>query len=675
MPVVMSAGQLAEIRRPWWPTNSYGSLRFYNDYAYDYAAIYRMQPNVRTCVDFLARNIAQLGLHVFRRVSDTDRERLRDHPLAQIIGRPLPPQYKVTRYRLIEALVADLGIYFNAYWLKIRTEDRLGLLRLPPPYVHVEGSLVPQRYEIRLSGNTIPVDPADIVHYRGYNPESEFVGLSPLETLRRILAEEHAAGDYREHFWKNSARMNGIIKRPATAPQWSRAARERFKAEFEALYAGAENSGKTAILEEDMEWVPNVFNAQESEYLAGRKLTREECARAYHIPLPMVGILDHATFSNIKEQHKNLYQDSLGPWLRLIEEDIQLQLLPEFEDTDGVYCEFNIQEKLAGSFEEQVKALQSAVGRPWMTVNEARARQNLPGKDDGDVLVTPLNVLIGGQASPRDSAPDDGDKGRFSKTAPYRASETPEDGGSERLKAGGDGGLSLKSLDLHNQDIRARHERKWREVLVRHYRRQEAAIVSRVPEAAARASAAGKSDIGGVWYDDDRWTNELYDDLLPLNTLTATTWAEMATGALEAEVDEDAMEQRMGPWLREHTRVSSELLNAYTREELAAAIRDPEPRDAVKGVFEQAVAVWAVRQAQSFVTTAQNFGATEGAAASGLRSKTWQVNSSNPRPDHAALNGVTVGIRERFPNGLRWPGDPAGTAEQNANCMCSVRFS
>ena len=74
-----------------------------------------------------------------------------------------------------------------------------------------------------------------------------------------------------------------------------------------------------------MQWEATSFNARESEYLGGRKLTREECARAYHIPLPMVGILDHATFSNIKEQHKNLYQDALGPWLAMIEDDIDLQ--------------------------------------------------------------------------------------------------------------------------------------------------------------------------------------------------------------------------------------------------------------------------------------------------------------------------------------------------------------
>ncbi|MBU0847634.1 phage portal protein, partial [Patescibacteria group bacterium] len=165
-------------------------------------------------------------------------------------------------------------------------------------------------------------------------------------------------------------------------------------------------SGKTPVLEEGMTWKQASFSAAEAEYMAGRKLTREECARAYHIPLPMVGILDNATFSNIREQHKNLYQDCLGPWLAMIEQEIELQLLPDLGDTKGVYVEFNIQEKMQGSFEEQTQALQSATGTPWMTINETRALRNLPSiGPEGDRLVTPLNVLVGGLASPRDTAP------------------------------------------------------------------------------------------------------------------------------------------------------------------------------------------------------------------------------------------------------------------------------
>ena len=643
MAVVVSTGTLTEVGNDWWPIHRHGRVRLYNDYTADYATIYKTQPNVRTCVDFLARNIAQLGLHVFRTVSDTDRERLRDHPLAQVIARPLPPEHKVTRYRLIETLLGDLGVFFNAYWLKIR-QDALpvGLLRIPPQYVSVAGGLVPSLYEIQMPGLRWDIAPEDIVHFRGYSAESAVSGLSPLETLRRVLAEEHAAGDYREHFWQNAARMHGVLERPIESPEWSVEARQRFKQEFEALYSGGESSGKTAILEEGMTWRQVEFNAQESEYMAGRKLTREECARAYHIPPPMVGILDHATFSNITEQTKMLYRDTLGPWLAMIEEEIELQLLPEFGDIDGVYVEFNIEQKLAGSFEEQTAALQSAVGRPWMTANEARARVNLPGLEEGDTLVTPLNVLTGGQANPRDTAP-----------------------GSRSLTAQS---AQSKALDVHNQELRERHEERWRRVLVDHYERQRRAILPRVPE------VPGKGIVGDIWYDEERWNRELYGSLLGMNTVTAETWAGIVVQSLDADINPEKLSEGMERWLSEHSRVQAAHLNGYVAEELEQALMAEDPRSAVGDMFRAAVSVWAVRQAVTAVTTASSFGATEGASAAGLRSKTWQVNSGNPRDSHAALNGMTVGIRERFPNGQRWPGDPAGGADENANCMCSVSF-
>ncbi len=1018
MAVVQTISGLTDVTANWWPSASYGSLRMYDQYNYDYATLYKVQPNVRTCVDFLARNIAQLGLHVFERVSDTDRRRLRDHPLAVLIGKPNP---WTTRYRLIEALMADLGIYFNAYWLKVRDGGRIALLRVPPQYVTPSGGLVPTGYEINLGSKVLKPTPDQIVHFRGYNPESSIQGLSPLETLRRVLAEEFSSGDYREYFWRNAARMNGIIERPKDAPEWSTTARERFKAEFEALYSGGINSGKTAILEEGMSWKQASFSAQESEYLAGRKLTREECARAYHIPLPMVGILDHATFclpadtmistgrgpipisgvrpgddvwgydretnsiglfrvkasrltgykplltirtqnrtirctdnhpilrrsrwqvnetvfpnrrryehcldwleagrlfvgdiivtldqlpdvgieacptrqvsegfaefcglllgdgciaktrtggdptgvrvaraenamymdhyrqvmrreftqrdgevtldeqeretrfasvsaarelvqlgldgdahskrvpewvfqltprlraafvrgfldsdgsvdkkgrasfascnefmlrqvrelciglgvpvtnircqtgettlpngasaafelwtftcsdpganreiigsndprdqarlqqgkpfgryyeypertgdvgidappgcgyarvvsierselavpvydleveeahsfvaegvivhnSNIKEQHKNLYQDALGPWLAMLEEEIALQLLPEF-DSDGVYCEFNIAEKLQGSFEEQTQAMQSAVGRPWMTPDEARARFNLPsiGGDAGQ-LATPLNVLIGGQASPRDSAP---------KTAPTL----------KALKAAAE-------VDPTLATARERHIAKWAQVLAQFFKRQRNAIIGRVRDDAA---------IETVWIDGDRWDSELAADMFRLNSATAQVWGKWITDQLEAELDAD----RMANYLQVVSENAAGRINAATREQVASALLSEMPKDAVKNLFDVAITSRASEIAATGVNGAANFGAHEGAKQGGLRTKTWVVNSANPRDEHAAMAGETVDIGDLFSNGMRWPGDPAGGAENNANCCCSVAF-
>jgi hypothetical protein len=128
----------------------------------------------------------------------------------------------------------------------------------------------------------------------------------------------------------------------------------------------------------------------------------------------------------------------------------------------------------------------------------------------------------------------------------------------------------------------------------------------------------------------------------------------------------------MMAWLEAHSRVQAEYINDQTRDALAEALLAEDPHQAVKDLFGMALSSWAARQALSGVTTASNFGAYEGATAGGLRTKTWVVNSSNPRDTHLRMDGETVGIRERFSNGMRFPGDPAGGAENNANCRCSV---
>lgn len=641
MAVVQSVGTLADLNTNWWPTIAYGSVRMYDSFNYDYAALYRMQPNVRTCVDFLARNIAQLGLHVFRRVDETDRVRLRDHPLAVVLGQPLPAEFKVTYYHLIESLMGDLGVYFNAFWLKVKVPNApVGLLRIPPDLVTVKGKLFPTGYEINFNGSPKQIASSEIVHFRGYNPEDPVNGLSPLETLRRVLAEEHSAGDYREHYWQNAARQAGIIERPAAAPEWGETARARFKNEFETLYAGGDNSGKTAILEEGMTWKPGTFNAQESEYLAGRKLTREECARAYHIPLPMVGILDNATFSNIQEQHRNLYQDSLGPWLAMIEQDIMLQLLPEFGDPAGVYCEFNIAEKMQGSFKEQTESMQSAVGRPWMTADEARGRMNLPSMGgDAAQLVTPLNVLVGGQASPRDSAP------------PPKA--------QREIKRSGDG-----EIDPTQPELREAWRKRWVSLMVQTFERQRAAVMGKL-------KAKALPDMAVLW-DRERWNGELSADVFQLSVVTSDAFASYVSEQIGAEFDEG---QTLA-YLQENSRIAAEHSNAVTQTQIDEALRAPtgDPLEAIKHVFEIAVGVRALEFATSRTTALANFGTHEAAKQGGLRTKTWHVNSGNPRPAHARMSGSTVGIKELFSNGMMWPGDPAGGADNNSNCSCSVTF-
>lgn len=396
--IVVSQGTLTDTQ---FGRSSYvsGGMRLGSEPRWmDYASIYRSQPAVATCVDLFARNIAQLGLHVYRRVGESDRRRLRDHPLAETLAQP---NGWTTTYRMVYSTVADKKIYGESFWIKAagaRLRDPLALLRIPPQLVTVAGGLKATSYEIKLYPEPMTVRPDQIVHFRSYNPDSPIRGLSPLEALRLSLDENLTAIEHRRDTWSNAGRQPLIIKRPRAAGQLDSAALKRFSEQFtEALRSP--RSMSTPILEDDMELQVLGYSAEQNQWIEGQQLTWEECARRYHIPLSIIGIAGApATFASVKEFHKILYQDTLGPDIAEFESELALQLFPDFSDMAGIYTEFNIMEKMQGTLEEQIDAFLKAVGRPIMDADEARARLNLPSKGgNATTLAVPLNIDPSGE--------------------------------------------------------------------------------------------------------------------------------------------------------------------------------------------------------------------------------------------------------------------------------------
>lgn len=648
MGFVISEGALRSLDRVSLPP-AY-SLRVTDDYTMAYAEIWRTQPAVRTVCSFLGRNIAELGIHTFRRLSDTDRERLTDHPLGVLLNNPAP---WLTRYRMMNALVQDRAVYDTAYWVKLRVDGTpgvAGLSRLAPFRVEPKGNggFFADEFIYQGDKGKRPFKREEIVHFHGYNPSDDVNGSSPIESLRRVLAEDYEASRMREQTLRNGARVSGYLRRPLDAPDWGKEARTRFKRGWRQQYAGSgPEAGGTPVLEDGMEFVPASWNSEELQYIQVRKLTREEVAAAYHIPPPMVGILDHATFGNIEEQHKMLYMDTLGPWLTDLKEEIELQLLSEFDDRAGVYIEFNLAAKLKGSFEDQAGALQTSVGAPWLTRNEARARQNLPQLPGGDELITPLNVIVGGQASPTDSGTQN------EAAAPRRAVKS----GPAITRDALDEPLHIKSGPREEDTAAAKA------VLVRFFKRQRAAVLARL---------GGKAP---EWWDEKRWDKELADDLYGLAmTVTAEIGAE-TLDALGVEPDQYNAAQTE-KFLRAVAVARAGAINSTTRDQITKALAGDVGEGAVTatpaGVFDAAETTRSDQAAVTLATSLAGFAVQEAGKQLGRpeTTKTWTTTSSKPRSSHAGMNGETVGIDEVFSNGMNGPGDPAGGVDEVAGCSC-----
>lgn len=361
------------------------------------------QPAVRKVVGFIARQLASTPLHIYERSADNDRRRVRDGALYELLKRPSRAP-GVTPYRFWEAWLID-GLLNDRAVARLAegVDSPLELVRIPARMVGFQHDPLGRIEKLRIDtgkGPAVERDPADFLIDVGY-AERGAGGTSPLRTLRHILEEHQESIEYRRSVWRNAARVPAVIERPKDAGRFEKDAFERFRRSWQAFMRGGGQEGGTPILEDGMALKEvTAFRPRDTQDLDGRKLADIEVASAYYIAPELVGARE-GTFANIKAFKEMLYGPNLGPYYDAWQQALNQLLVPLLEPDRDVYIEANIAAKMRGSFEEQIDYLSTAVGAPIMTRNEARPLLNLNQIDGGDELVTPLNVLVGGQASPQ----------------------------------------------------------------------------------------------------------------------------------------------------------------------------------------------------------------------------------------------------------------------------------
>lgn len=350
-----------------------------------YAQIYRLQLWVNSVIDKLSYNTARLPLKVYRRV-ESGREEARDTPYAQLIRRP-NPKHDPFFFWLWTA--STFFVYGEAMWMKIRGRDGRPseLWPLHPANVKTReenGELYYFFYGGISSTEpqwAIPV--GDIVHFKTYNPDTTQRGVSKIEPLRQTLLNEDSARRATASFWARGARPSVALAHPGKLTD---DAMKRLKMRWDEIASGADRTGSSVVLEEGMDAKIISLNQEEAQYIETRKLNREEVCGAYDVPPPAVHILDRATYSNITEQMRSIYRDTMAPKLSLFESALDSQLRPDFVKDDSLYAEFLLDEVLRGDFEARADAKQKAVGAAQLTPNEGRKMDNLPPVEGGDQL-------------------------------------------------------------------------------------------------------------------------------------------------------------------------------------------------------------------------------------------------------------------------------------------------
>lgn len=331
-----------------------------------YSSMYRGQLWVFILVNKLAKAHARLPFPVYER-DELNRPRANNHPMARLLAKPNPA---MSLHELWVWTSSTRNIYGEAFWYKARKGRQVvALFPLHPTGVtlNADGWQF-DNGSLRLRD----IPRSDLVHFKGFNPDSLTRGMSPLEPLRATLENEWNARQATSSFWESGARPGLFLKHPKNI---SGPAIDRLRAQVDSLHAGSGRTGRTMILEEGMEPDPFTLTAEEAQYIETRKLNREEVCAAFDVPPPVVHILDRATFSNITEQMRSMYRDTMGNYLPEFEAAVETDLRAVEWPNDDVYAEFLMDEVMRGAFESRQEALNKAT---HMTLAEKRKMENLP---------------------------------------------------------------------------------------------------------------------------------------------------------------------------------------------------------------------------------------------------------------------------------------------------------
>lgn len=598
-----------------------------------YGALYKSQLWVGTVVRKLAMATARMPFDI--KLAGTGNEQTPENgPLTALMLRPNP---RMSGFKLWQWTSSTRDIYGEAFWLKIR--DNKGVVRelhpMHPTNVIVrrldDGSLeYVYSAGTRSASMMPPIPEADVVAFTTYNPDTLNRGLSNLESLRMTLLNEDASRRATSSFWDKGARPSVVL---STDNSLSQPAIDRLRAQFNAAHGGADNMGGTAVFEEGIKPTIIQLNMEEMQYIESRKLNREEVCAAYDVPPPVVHILDHATFSNITEQLRSQYRDTMAPRFVDFESVINHQLVTDFYAPGEVFTRFNMDEVLRGDFEVRAESVNKLIQVGVLKPSEGRPMFNLaPAGEEADKLYgNAALVPLGSNAAPAQVATD-GSLLPSPMPLPLPAGKAVTVrtvmGKLARVK-GNRPAIREKLVELHTKELSTFLEA------------QQASLKA---------------------FDPASWDDQLAGILLPLSQATAQALGGETADTLGGEYDPSRLEE----WLTTEASTSATNINQGTADVIEASA--PETLAAV-------LLARAIQLATTRVATIGGLASQVAAEQSKAGTKTWVVNSANARPSHEAMGGETVPLGEKFSNGMNGPGDPAGGADEVAGCTCDLSFS
>lgn len=367
-----------------WATGGYSTagVAVNDDTALTFIAVY-------ACNRVLAESIAQLPVGLYQTLPDGDVIPATSRPEHRLVAvNPSGDARLYTSYTFRSTLQFHLGLRGNAY-ARIWRDGRGGVRQmkiLHPDQVRTFWHSDNLYYEVTNSDGTREIlMPEDMLHIAAMSTDG-INGRSPIRVLKDTIGIGLANRNHIAKIHARGGRVDGYLKHPNKLTTENVAGlRENF--------TGAMKRGELPVLENGLDYHSVALNPSDAEFINTHKITARDINSAYRVPLHMTGDLERATFSNIEHQSLEFVKNTLLPWVKNWEAELNRKIIP-YSLQDTHFFRFNLEGLLRGDLRSRMESYTKAIQWGILNRDEVRALENRNRIPDGlgQVFLTPLNM-------------------------------------------------------------------------------------------------------------------------------------------------------------------------------------------------------------------------------------------------------------------------------------------
>lgn len=361
------------------------------------------EATIFACVKILSESISKLPVKIHQETS-TGTRKATDHYLYRLLKtRPNPI---MSSSHMFGAWEAQRNLYGNAVgWMEIGRDGRVRhIWPLDMQYITIVvddvGALgTPERvwYVVRADGQETKLRPDEVLHFRTFTLDG-LVGIAVPDKLKSLVEVGAYSTDYLNRFFRQGLTARGIVQ---YVGDLDHERQKEFVKRFEAMASGLKNAHRIVPMPLGFQYQPLSHSLADAQFLENTELTIRQIANAFGIKMHQLNDLSRATHTNIEQQQKQFYADTLQAILTAYEQELDYKLFLERERNQGYYVRFNVDAITRSDIKTRYEAYRIGIHGGFLAPNEARALEDMSPVFGGEEPVigkgmVPLSQLAKG---------------------------------------------------------------------------------------------------------------------------------------------------------------------------------------------------------------------------------------------------------------------------------------